>query len=84
MCFIYRSDNIKMKKEEEEYSHRDQFNSILVDMHHSRFMKLLELINLSMNNISVVLYVDDVSFTKFIFKNSAIPLINNQYFISKD
>jgi hypothetical protein len=62
--FYYRLDNIKKKKEEEEYSHRDQFNSILADMHHSRFMKLLESIDLSMNNISVVLYVDDC----FIYK----------------
>jgi hypothetical protein len=55
----YRLDNMKKKKEEEEYTHRDPSNSILADMHHSRFMKLLEPTNLSMNNISVVLYVDD-------------------------
>jgi hypothetical protein len=52
------------KKEEEECSHKDLSNSILTDMLHSRFTKLSELINLLMNNISAVLFVDDVSFYK--------------------
>ena len=52
------------KKEEEECSHKDLSNLILTDMLHSRFTKPSELINLLMNNISAVLFVDDVSFYK--------------------
>jgi hypothetical protein len=67
---------MKKLREEEEYSHRDQFNSILVDMLHSRFTKPLELINLLTSSISAALYVDDVSFYKLSFKIS-FNYINN-------
>jgi hypothetical protein len=77
---------MKKLREEEEYSHRDQFNSILADMLHSRFTKQLELINLLTSNISAALYVDDVSFYKLSFKISFNYLYqqpNNQYFVKE-
>ena len=40
------------KKEEEEYSLKDQLNSILTDMPHSEPMKMLKLINPSLNSNS--------------------------------
>jgi hypothetical protein len=67
---------MKKQREEEECSHRDQFNSILTDMLHSRFTKPLELINLLTSSISAALYVDDVSFYKLSFKIS-FNYINN-------
>lgn len=51
--------NMNKKKEEEEYSHKDQLILIQTDMHHLKFMRPSELINHWINKVSVVLLEDD-------------------------
>lgn len=57
---IFSYVNMNKKKEEEEYSHKDQSNLIQTGMHHLKFMRLSELINQSINKVSVVLLEDDL------------------------
>lgn len=52
--------NMNKKKEEEESLLKDQFNLILTDMLHSKFTRQLELINQSINKVSVALLEDDL------------------------
>lgn len=43
---------MKNKKDKEEYSHKDQFNSIQIDTSQSELMRMLDLINQFLNNNS--------------------------------
>lgn len=71
------------KKEEEESSLKDQLSSILTDMPHLKFMKLLESTNQWINNISVVLSEDDLYKCSKCFNNRQFFLEFNIYLINK-
>lgn len=61
VLFIFRHswEDIKMKKEEEECSLKDQLNSTLTDMSHTVLMNMLELIVFLIMIISAELSEDD-------------------------